>query len=129
DDMLGSVPELRARAVAVATPGGSGALHHALVNFLEPAQAMLTTNFYWAPYHTLTDETGRGLATFSLFDAKGAFDVAALDRAVGDMLAKQGRVLLTLNDPCHNPTGFSMRREEWRDVAACLTKHAKAGGV
>ncbi len=86
DDMLATVPALRERAVAVATPGGTGALHHAIVNFLEPGQSMLTTNFYWGPYHTLTDETGRGLATFSLFDAEGAFDVAALDRAVGELL-------------------------------------------
>lgn len=129
DDMLATVPALRERAVAVATPGGTGALHHAIVNFLEPGQSMLTTNFYWGPYHTLTDETGRGLATFSLFDAEGAFDVAALDRAVGELLVKQGRVLIALNDPCHNPTGFSMRRDEWRDVAACLRKHAKTGVV
>jgi len=129
DDMIGSVPALRSRSVAVATPGGTGALHHAIVNFLEPGQSMLTTSFYWGPYHTLTDETGRGLATFSLFDAKGAFDVAALDRAVGELLATQGRVLVALNDPCHNPTGYSMRQEEWRAVAECLTAHAKAGGT
>ncbi len=128
DDMLRSVPELRARAVAAATPGGSGALHHAVVNFLEPGQAMLTTNFFWAPYHTLTHESGRTLETFNQFDEHGGFDVAALDAAVAKLLAAQGRVLLVLNDPCHNPTGYSMHLEEWRAVVACLTKHAQAGG-
>ena len=128
DDLLQSVPELRARAVAAATPGGTGALHHAIVNFLEPGQAMLTTNYFWGPYHTLTDETGRGLETFNLFDDKGGFDVAALNAAVEKLLAKQGRVLLALNDPCQNPTGYSMTLDEWRAVVACLTTHAQAGG-
>lgn len=127
-DLLGAVPSLLARAVAVATPGGTGALHHAIVNFLEPGQAMLTGSYYWAPYHTLTDETGRTLETFSLFDAQGGFDVAAMDAAVGRLLQAQGRVLLVLNDPCQNPTGYSMRREEWREVASCLQRHARAGG-
>ncbi len=128
DDLLQGVPALRARAVAVATPGGTGALHHAIVNFLEPGQAMLTTSYYWGPYHTLTDEAGRGLDTFTLFDDKGGFDVAAMNAAVEKQLATQGRVLLAINDPCQNPTGYTMSLEEWRTVVECLTRHAKAGG-
>jgi aromatic-amino-acid transaminase len=31
---------------------------------------------------------------------------------------------LFLNDPCHNPTGYSMRREEWKRVVDCLLQHA-----
>src|ERR1700722_7239625 len=38
-DLLGGEPELARTAVAVATPGGSGALRHAIANFLEPGQA------------------------------------------------------------------------------------------
>lgn len=128
-DMFGTVPALAERAVAVATPGGTGALHHAIVNFLEPGQALLTTNYFWAPYHTLSDETGRTLQTFRMFDDHGGFDVAALDEAVTRLLQTQGRVLVCLNDPCHNPTGYSMRSEEWRAVVECLSKHAKAGGT
>src|SRR5438094_309447 len=38
---------------AVASPGGTGALRLALTNFLEPGQAILTTQHYWGPYRTL----------------------------------------------------------------------------
>jgi len=47
-------------------------------------------------------------------------DVAALDRALATQIAEQKRVLLVLNDPCHNPTGYSMRPEEWRAVVERL---------
>src|SRR5271155_5401540 len=40
-DLLGSRPALRDVAIASATPGGSGALRHAVANFLEPGQALL----------------------------------------------------------------------------------------
>jgi aromatic-amino-acid transaminase len=125
DDLFSKEPALRASAVAVATPGGTGALRHAIANFLEPGQALLTTSYYWGPYKTLADEADRGVATFSMFDVKGELDVEALDRALRDQLATQGRVLLFLNDPCHNPTGYSMRPAEWRAVVACIKAHAQ----
>src|SRR5436190_940683 len=63
-----------AMAVAVATPGGTGALRLALANLIEPGQTLLTSSFYWGPYRTLADETDRELATFRMFDASGRFD-------------------------------------------------------
>lgn len=120
DDVLRGEPDMRAVAVAAATPGGSGALRHAIVNYLEPGQSLLTTSFYWGPYHTLCDESGRKVATFSMFAADGSFDTGALDRALAAQIAEQGRVLLFINDPCHNPTGYSMRPEEWRALVERL---------
>lgn len=124
DDLFADEPEMRACAVAGATPGGTGALRHAIANFLEPHHALLTTSYFWGPYQTLCDEAERKLSTFSMFDAKGGFDVAALDAALTRQIAEQKRVLLFINDPCHNPTGYSMSLEEWRAVVACLSKHA-----
>ena len=129
DDVLGADQRFRDCAVAAATPGGSGALRHAFANFLESGQAMLTTSFYWGPYQTLADECERRLETFSMFAKDGSFDVDALDAAVTKQLAAQGRVLLFLNDPCHNPTGYSMRESEWRAVVERLLRHADKSPV
>jgi aromatic-amino-acid transaminase len=129
DELLAAAPGLRACATAVATPGGSGALRHAVVNFLEAGQAALTTNWYWAPYRTLCDESDRTLETFEMFTAKGGLDVAALDAAIGRQLATQRRALLFVNDPAHNPTGYSMTEDEWRAVADCLAARAGEGAI
>ena len=128
-DTFSSEPELRACAIGSATPGGSGALRHAIANYLEPGQALLTTSFYWGPYQTLCDEADRKIATFSMFGEDGKLDVPALDRALGEQLAEQGRVLLFLNDPCHNPTGYSMHPDEWKQVVEALLAHAEKGPV
>jgi aromatic-amino-acid transaminase len=129
DDMFAREPSMRACAIATATPGGTGALKQALSNYLEAGQAMLTTSFYWGPYQTLADEAGCRVDTFNMFTETGGLDVAALDVALAKQIAAQGRVLLFLNDPCNNPTGYSMTKAEWREVCTCLQKHAAHGPI
>jgi aromatic-amino-acid transaminase len=129
DDCLSGEPGLKGAAVAVATPGGSGALRHAIANFLEPGQSLLTTSWFWAPYRTLCDESDRKLETFEMFAADGALGIEALDRALRRLLTAQGRALLVLNDPCHNPTGYSMTDGDWRSVVDCLRERAADGPV
>jgi aromatic-amino-acid transaminase len=128
-DTFAGHPELRASATAVATPGGTGALRHAFMSYLESGQALLTPNFYWGPYQTLVDEHERRLETFRMFDGGGGLDVAALDAGIQGHLAKQGRALVVLNDPCNNPTGYSLTLQEWRAVTETLLRHAEKGPV
>jgi aromatic-amino-acid transaminase len=128
DDAFGS-HALRERAVAVATPGGTGAIHHAIANFLEPGQALLTSSYYWGPYETLATQGRRAVETFEMFDAQGGFNVPAFERALGSQMARQGRALVLLNTPCHNPTGFSMHAPERKAVAALVRQQARRGPV
>lgn len=120
DDLLGESSDFHASAVAVATPGGSGALRHAVANFLEPGQAALTTSWYWSPYRTLCDESDRRLETFEMFTSSGTFNAGALDAAMARQIAAQGRVLIFVNDPAHNPTGYSMSDDDWRIVVEAI---------
>src|SRR5260370_36540642 len=53
DAVLADHPAMRAAAVAVATPGGTGAVRHAFSTFLEPGQGLLTTSYYLGPYTLL----------------------------------------------------------------------------
>jgi aromatic-amino-acid transaminase len=129
DDLFAREPELKRAAVAVATPGGTGAIRHAIANFLEPGQALLTTSWFWAPYRTLCDESDRRLETFEMFDREGKLDADALGAGIARQMAAQKRALVVLNDPAHNPTGYSMSDDEWIAVAACIAKHAAAGPV
>lgn len=129
EDVFRGRPHRAAQVVGAATPGGTGALRHAVAAFLEPGQALLCSSFYWGPYATLAEENGRGLATFRMFDAAGALDVADLDRRMGELCARQGRVLLILNDPCHNPTGYSMSRADWSAVGDVVSRHAARAPV
>lgn len=119
EDLLGGSPLAR-NALALATPGGTGAIYQATVNFLEPGQSLLTTNYRWGPYRDIAAHAGRGLEVFNMFRADGAFDVEAMDEAVQRQSAGQGRVFIILNFPSHNPTGYSLNEAEWEQVADVL---------
>lgn len=123
-DLFGSGP-LATRAVAAATAGATGALHHAVVNFLEPGEALLTTDYRWGPYDTIAHHTGRRVETFRMFDAAGRFDGAAFEEALLDVAARQRRVLVLLNTPCHNPTGYSLDDEDWQAVVRAVGRAAE----
>ena len=110
------------QAIAVATPGGTGAIYQAVVNFLEPGQNLLATSYHWGPYRAITAHAGRGIETFRMFGDDGAFDVGGLSAAMERQAAGQGRVLVVLNFPCHNPTGYSLSPEEWRAVSEVVTR-------
>lgn len=109
---------------SVATPGGCGALRHAVWNFLDDGDRALTTSWYWGPYRNICEEHGRSLATFEMFDEKEQFNMEAMEQAVGEILKKQNQLLLILNTPANNPTGYSMTKEEMDGVVAVLKRYA-----
>ena len=128
-DLFGSAgrgAELARSAVAVATPGGTGALALAVHNFLEPGDSLLTTSYHWSPYETIALQAGRVLETFPMFASDGRFAATALGEALERLGERQGRSLLFLNTPCHNPTGYTLDEQDWRALVEVLLAAAGA---
>ncbi|MBB6218933.1 aromatic-amino-acid transaminase [Anaerosolibacter carboniphilus] len=109
---------------AVATPGGSGAIRHAIWNYSEIGDAILTSDWYWGPYKTVAEEHGRTLETYSLFDEKDAFNLTSFKEKTVSLLEKQSSIVILLNSPAHNPTGYSLSMEEWKEVITFLRSQA-----
>lgn len=122
-------PQLRSAGPACATPGGSGALALSLRNFLEPGQALLTTAPYWGPYATLASENGVALATVPWPAVGEGLDLGAWEAVLRRLMAAQGRVLIWLNDPCHNPTGRSLAPADRAALLDLLRDLSDAGPV
>jgi aromatic-amino-acid transaminase len=127
-DLLGDTPAAQ-QALAVATPGGSGALNLALSMCLAPGEAVLVPNFYWGPYATMAAHTRRRLVCWRLFDEQGGLDLAAFEQAITERLAEQGRALIFFNFPCNNPTGYSPTAAEWCAVAEIVERATHRGPV
>ena len=127
-DLFGGTA-LEGQAVAVATPGGTGAVHHAIVNFLEPGESLLTSSYYWGPYRIMASHTRRGLATFPMFGADGRFDLEAFETGLMELAGRQERVLVIFNSPCHNPTGYTLHEGEWNEAVRILRAAARRAPV
>ena len=110
---------------AVATSGGSGVLHHAIWNYTELHDTVLTTDWYWGPYKVLCEEVLRKLDTFTLFNEKMEFNAPAFEAKIAALLAKQNNLLVILNTPAHNPTGYTVTDSEWDGIINILKTAAK----
>ena len=127
-DLFGDGP-LASQAVAVTTPGGTGAVYQAVANFLEQGQKMLVPSFFWGPYREVTAHGGRSLDPFPMFADDGSFDIAGMAAGLDRHLATQGRALVVLNFPCHNPTGYTLSDEEWQRVSDVVNDAGARGPV
>ncbi|GAB1343203.1 pyridoxal phosphate-dependent aminotransferase [Gemmatimonas sp.] len=122
-------PALTSIGVGVATPGGSGALALTLKNLLDRGNTVLTVAPYWGPYSTLAAEVGMKLATVPYPSLDTGIDIGAWEAACRDILDAQGRLLLWLNDPCHNPTGRSFSTADRAALLEMLRDVSSQGPV
>ncbi len=110
---------------AVATPGGSGAIRHAVYDYTDMGGNVLTSDWYWEPYKTICDEYDRVFNTYTLFDENGNFNHASFQETVNRLLNEQNRLVIIINTPAHNPTGFTVSDDDWDKILLFLKDKAK----
>ncbi|WP_306473826.1 tRNA (guanosine(46)-N7)-methyltransferase TrmB [Mogibacterium diversum] len=106
----------------VSTPGGTGSLTNAIANYSCPGDKILTHNWCWPNYKNIAAEQGRGFETFEMFDEDGKFNLADFEYKVNKLLRIQDRLVLILNTPANNPTGYSLSLEEWKSIIEILNR-------
>ncbi|MEL7649408.1 MAG: aminotransferase class I/II-fold pyridoxal phosphate-dependent enzyme [Sedimentibacter sp.] len=110
---------------AVATPGGTGSVRHAIFNYTNPGDSILVCDWFWAPYVTISEEFGRTVTNYELFNEKGEFNIISFKEKFEDLLNKQKRLVTIINTPANNPTGYSLSDEEWDQVLQIAKENAK----
>lgn len=113
---------------AVATPGGSGAIRNTIVNYSKQGDGILTTDWFWGPYHTIAQEHGRTIETFALFTENNTFNFDAFKEKLSFLIEKQEKVVILLNTPAHNPTGFTVSDDEWDKIIKIMEDGVKDKG-
>ena len=111
----------------VATPGGTGGIHHAIFNYLDDGDAVLVMDRYWAAYKNICRETNRTLETFPMFTEDWKFNVQGCVDKLYEIAEKQTNVFLIMNTPANNPTGYNVKNDEWETIMAALNDIANNG--
>jgi len=109
---------------AVATPGGTGAIRNTIQNYSKRGDQVLTSDWYWSPYSTIAQDIERSITTYTLFDAEGRFYAASFEGKIKELLAKQDGLVIILNTPAHNPTGYSFTLEDWNKIIKIINDAA-----
>ena len=101
----------------VQTLGGSGALKEGadFLRGLLGASKMIMSNPSWANHQAIFEGAGYQVGRYRYYDddAHGV-DV---DGMLADLAAAQPGTVVVLHACCHNPTGYDIDREQWRQVA------------
>lgn len=103
----------------IATPGGTGAISTTIANLANKGDSILVPSIAWSSYFLMAKEFGLIARTYPLFK-DNKFDLASLKDIIKEVLTKQDQVILIINDPCHNPTGYSLSINEWQELISFI---------
>ena len=111
DDYKEALKELH--IASIATTGGTGAISNTVKNYMDTGDKVLLPNWMWGTYKNIVIENGGKVETYQLFNQNGDFNFEDFKNKVLELAKIQKNVVLILNEPSHNPTGFRMTYEEW----------------
>lgn len=112
----------------IATPGGSGAIKTALHISMDAGQKALIPDIFWGPYLIMAQDTDLNVAKYPMFDGDH-FAVSDFIAETTKLMLEQEKLVILMNDPAQNPTGYSMTDEEWAEVLAHLNELADKGRI
>lgn len=96
-----------------ATLGGTGACHIAFSNYVEAGDYILLPSIMWSNYRLIAQKAGAKSTTYELFNEQGQFNVDDLISKIEQLSLSQKKILVVINDPCQNPTGYSLSDDEY----------------
>ena len=112
--------EPKSYVCAVGTPGGTAAIRNAIANYSCPGDRILTHSWHWAPYKSIAAEMFRGIEHFEMFDEEGRFNTEDFDYKVKKLTRNQEHLVIILNTPANNPTGYALTMDDWYAVKKTL---------
>lgn len=112
----------------IATPGGSGAVSSTILNVLDEGETLIIPQIAWGNYRSMATIANCQVATYQMFDGD-TFNLDSFKKVCTSIMHQQGKVLAIINDPCHNPTGYSMTVEEWQQLIDFVNELSQEGPV
>ena len=108
----------------IATPGGTGAVALSVQEVLDEGETLIIPEIAWGSYKLMASMANLNVKAYSLFDGDH-FHLTSFKQTCLEVMETQNKLLIIINDPCHNPTGYSLTMEEWKEVVAFLNECGK----
>lgn len=110
-----------------ATLGGTGAISLSLNLFLEEGETVLLPNIMWSNYKLVATKAKVKYLTYEMFNEDNKFNIASVKETIKKAFSEHRRAVLIINDPCQNPTGYCMDKQEYDDLFTMLNEEGKNG--
>lgn len=116
--------DVHLESIVIATPGGTGAVSLGMSEFLEAGETVIIPDIAWGSYALMAKDKQLKISRYEMFDGDH-FHINSLKEKVNALVGKQNRIVVVINDPCHNPSGYSMTKEEWIELIDFLNEVSK----
>lgn len=100
----------------VATNGGTGALHLAFHSYLNEGDSLLVPEICWDSYHVMAKQRQVKIVEYPVFDLE------CFQQKAQSIIETEGKLVVLINDPAHNPTGYSLGQEKWEQIISFLNQ-------
>ena len=101
-----------------ATPGGSGAIASTFSLFAKPNDYIFVSDVRWQ-YERFADRAHLRIFEHHMFKGD-AFDLDSFESKLKELSKIQKQIIVIINDPCHNPTGYTLSIDEWKKIISIL---------
>lgn len=113
----------------IGSMGATGALYLSMRNYCDVNQEVLVPSIRWTNYDSIISQVGGRVKEYNLFNSDDCLDIESIKGCVDYSLKTYNRAYLLINDPCHNPTGYSMKKEEWKILLEYLKDKSNDGPI
>jgi aspartate/methionine/tyrosine aminotransferase len=122
-------PSLKGKPVSL--PVVTSGITHGVSTFadlwVDPGDVIVLPEMMWGNYTMIFSvKRGAAIVSYPIFDQSGGYNIEALEAAIKTQAQSHGKVIVLLNFP-HNPTGYSISKDEGARIAHLLHDIAAAG--
>lgn len=106
-------------SMVCATPGASGALYLVLSNYVTDGDMVLLPHIHWSNYKEMIKSVGATYQTYQMFK-ENEFNLDDFKQKATMIAEITKKLVVILNDPAHNPTGYSLSKKEFKTIIQTL---------
>lgn len=109
----------------IATSGGAGAVSNALTSTLNKGETLILPNIFWGPYATMASINEIEILKYEMLKGN-EFNIDGFREAIESVSKSQKNITIILNDPCNNPTGYTLSDNELEKIVEILNQKSES---
>lgn len=110
----------------VATPGGTGAIALLMMSILNEKMQVLLPDLAWSSYQLMAKNNHLVATLYEMFE-QDHFNLSSFKDKANKLMDQQGKLMVVINDPAHNPSGYTMSQKEWEEVIKTINELSSKG--
>ncbi len=112
----------------IATPGGTGSVWLTINTVLDKDDTLIIPDIAWGSYALMARQNQNNLRQYNMFK-NDCFDMENFKQVCIETAQQQEKLCVIINDPCHNPSGYSLSKKEWEEIIDCFNEISKTKPV